>query len=266
MLSVCLSVCMPAKKHVWKHVMANCDLPDCRYPHCVSTRAVLGHYHHCRDVVCAICATVRETIKKDKEKAQMHYQLQLQQQHMMQQQQLQQQHYQAGTSSSRGGRGRGRGRGGRGRGSGRGSGGSGKTDGQPDAKKARVRREIYPLDPISCALYGYSEAELAAHFATIHEGMKVGRLKDGTEECVICREEAGRVKFEPLICYCAGPCRARIKRNAWIYSTSSKTQPNKDKDDYYCKNCFDELKDGTPLKRDLALTKKKNGEESEEVS
>lgn len=49
----------------------------------------------------------------------------------------------------------------------------------PRAQPA-VQKSIYPLDPISCALYSFSPEHVTAHFKTIHEGVRLSaaRIKD----------------------------------------------------------------------------------------
>jgi len=46
--------------------------------------------------------------------------------------------------------------------------------------KPVVPRSIYPLDPISCAIYSFSAENIQAHLKTVHEGMKltVSKIKE----------------------------------------------------------------------------------------
>mmetsp|Transcript_10748 Transcript_10748/g.16205 ORF Transcript_10748/g.16205 Transcript_10748/m.16205 type:complete len:489 (+) Transcript_10748:94-1560(+) len=41
-----------------------CKLDDCTYKKCLTTRDVLGHYRHCRDIECMICGPVRSRDKR----------------------------------------------------------------------------------------------------------------------------------------------------------------------------------------------------------
>ena len=93
---------------------------------------------------------------------------------------------------------------------------------------------------------------------------KIEETKKHKDFCSICGE--GNLKFEPPVYYCQGSCGGqRIRRNAHYYSTTNNLN-------HWCQNCFSEMKDNqaivipekTIYKRDIAGSKKKHQEESEE--
>ena len=100
------------------------------------------------------------------------------------------------------------------------------------------------------------------HIALVEKNIQLAR--NIVDNCLICGEYS--IKYEPPVYYCNGRCGGqRIRRNAWYYHTN--------KNDYHwCKPCFDELKDGQPIKlpestiykRDLAANKKRHIEEADE--
>jgi len=54
-------------KELWKHI-SECKDNNCNFKHCLSSRWILGHYHHCKDRKCKICPPVRKAIEnKEKE-------------------------------------------------------------------------------------------------------------------------------------------------------------------------------------------------------
>jgi hypothetical protein len=55
-------------KQLWKHIMS-CKDQDCRIPHCVSSRYVLSHYSKCKEPQCPVCGPVRDAIKKNYERS-----------------------------------------------------------------------------------------------------------------------------------------------------------------------------------------------------
>lgn len=50
--------CVEMKK-LWKHI-SDCQIQDCKYPHCLSSRYVLMHYRRCKDKYCQSCAPLRD--------------------------------------------------------------------------------------------------------------------------------------------------------------------------------------------------------------
>lgn len=56
-------------KNLWKHIMG-CKDQECKVPHCVSSRYVLSHYSKCKDVNCPVCGPVREAIRRNYQKSQ----------------------------------------------------------------------------------------------------------------------------------------------------------------------------------------------------
>lgn len=55
-------LCKPMKL-LWKHI-AKCKNQKCQEPHCVSSRYVLAHYHHCQNKTCQVCSPVRRIMKR----------------------------------------------------------------------------------------------------------------------------------------------------------------------------------------------------------
>lgn len=55
-------------KQLWKHIMS-CKDQDCKVPHCVSSRYVLSHYSKCKEPQCPVCGPVRDAIKKNYERS-----------------------------------------------------------------------------------------------------------------------------------------------------------------------------------------------------
>eukprot|EP00598_Pedospumella_elongata_P008379 CAMPEP_0185012788 /NCGR_PEP_ID=MMETSP1098-20130426/98477_1 /TAXON_ID=89044 /ORGANISM="Spumella elongata, Strain CCAP 955/1" /LENGTH=2117 /DNA_ID=CAMNT_0027541853 /DNA_START=291 /DNA_END=6644 /DNA_ORIENTATION=+ len=159
-------------KQLWKHIMS-CKDQECKVPHCVSSRYVLSHYSKCKEPTCPVCGPVREAIKRNYERSK---------------------DIVKSTRASSTGTGAGF------------AGGQMPAHNAPsrddppakrqkkgkDAGKDKVvderhmaptlvipnrpkppPRSVYPLDPISCAIYSFSADDIAAHFKSIHEGMKL---------------------------------------------------------------------------------------------
>eukprot|EP01036_Dinobryon_divergens_P022197 gene22197-30437_t len=89
----------------------------------------------------------------------------------------------------------------------------------------------------------------------------IEEMRRNPEACLICGEE--KLKFEPPVYYCNGPCSQKIKRGAWFYSNDANTY-------HWCSPCFGNLKDSQPIRlpeNSIAksdLKKKKHLEESDE--
>jgi hypothetical protein len=47
----------------------------------------------------------------------------------------------------------------------------------PSPVHSQTPKSIFPLDPVSCALYNFSGENVNAHFKHIHEGMKITASK-----------------------------------------------------------------------------------------
>ncbi|CAK9098049.1 Histone acetyltransferase HAC1 [Durusdinium trenchii] len=54
-------------KLLWAHI-AKCQNNACPFPHCVSSRYVLSHYHRCKKPTCEVCRPVKEAIQKQNQK------------------------------------------------------------------------------------------------------------------------------------------------------------------------------------------------------
>merc|ERR1711871_1526383 len=98
----------------------------------------------------------------------------------------------------------------------------------------------------------------------IAQERKIQDAKKDINSCSLCGD--GNCKFEPPVYYCQGNCGGqRIRRNAFYYSTSNNLN-------HWCQQCFSDLKENqaiiipekTIYKRDIAGSKKKHQEESDE--
>jgi E1A/CREB-binding protein len=58
------AACGPMKA-LWEHI-AGCRDQCCPYPHCVSSRYVLSHYHRCKEEGCPVCAPVRQVVRESR--------------------------------------------------------------------------------------------------------------------------------------------------------------------------------------------------------
>ena len=143
-------------KNLWKHIMG-CKDQECKVPHCVSSRYVLSHYSKCKDGNCPVCGPVREAIRRNYQKSQ-----------------------QIIDMSSK------------------------PNTTQPEAAEKRPRPTVAPtekavvqmpaekrpriapepapkpaprqtnlLDPISCALYSFTNEQIKAHIQNIQEGLRL---------------------------------------------------------------------------------------------
>lgn len=120
--------------------IVSCKDQECKTKHCVSSRYVLSHYSKCRDPQCPVCAPVREAIRRNFEK----------------------------TNKMVG------------------HGHPGYGD-EPAGKRPKLSREEIEaanakriLDPISCAVYCFTNEQIQTHLKAIHEGMKnhLGSVRD----------------------------------------------------------------------------------------
>lgn len=59
-------------KQLWVHI-AGCKNNKCEYEHCVTSRAVLGHYYFCDEVTCEICLPVRSLMLKKQVQVKKHH-------------------------------------------------------------------------------------------------------------------------------------------------------------------------------------------------
>ena len=55
--------CVDTKK-LWSHLCAPCKDSQCTFPRCLSSRAILGHFHHCKCPTCPLCEPVRGQVSK----------------------------------------------------------------------------------------------------------------------------------------------------------------------------------------------------------
>lgn len=112
--------------------IVSCKDQECKTKHCVSSRYVLSHYSKCRDANCPVCAPVREAIRRNFEKSKQVV----------------------------------------------GHGHPGYGD-EPAGKRQKLSKEEIEaanakrvLDPISCAVYCFTNEQIKTHLKAIHEGMK----------------------------------------------------------------------------------------------
>jgi E1A/CREB-binding protein len=135
-------------KQLWKHIMG-CKDQECKVPHCVSSRYVLSHYSKCKDHVCPVCGPVRDAIKRNYEKSKQILDM---------------------SHVSRNGAGRNLG---------------GMTREQlilrqrqqaAEAQAANTRK-VAALDPVSCAIYTFTNEQIHSHITNMQEGMKVTASK-----------------------------------------------------------------------------------------
>eukprot|EP00595_Chromulina_sp_UTEXLB2642_P000207 CAMPEP_0196761116 /NCGR_PEP_ID=MMETSP1095-20130614/243_1 /TAXON_ID=96789 ORGANISM="Chromulina nebulosa, Strain UTEXLB2642" /NCGR_SAMPLE_ID=MMETSP1095 /ASSEMBLY_ACC=CAM_ASM_000446 /LENGTH=1717 /DNA_ID=CAMNT_0042110239 /DNA_START=347 /DNA_END=5501 /DNA_ORIENTATION=- len=163
-------------KALWKHIMS-CKDQECKVPHCVSSRYVLSHYSKCKDQQCPVCGPVREAIRRNYERSKEIVEI----------------------VSKNNGPGVGRKMSGQMPGLGhdgyddsvvshdrnskrKGSihqGGYNGHEGHPQTLQipSLKSKPSYPLDPVSCAIYSFSPEQIAAHFKTIHEGVRYSGSK-----------------------------------------------------------------------------------------
>ena len=170
-------------KQLWKHIMS-CKDQDCKVAHCVSSRYVLSHYSKCKEPTCPVCGPVREAIRRNYERSRDVVKMARNPgQHAVNP--IQPPAVLPGNSVA----------------------GINppipvKTD-EPEKKKQRKKsepapapaqpvqpaqplvirqppRKIYPLDPISSAIYSFTAEQIQAHFRTIHEGLRltVAKIKE----------------------------------------------------------------------------------------
>lgn len=52
-------------QRLWLH-MARCKDNTCKFPHCHSSRYIVGHFRKCRDTKCPVCGPTRETVKRNR--------------------------------------------------------------------------------------------------------------------------------------------------------------------------------------------------------
>lgn len=93
---------------------------------------------------------------------------------------------------------------------------------------------------------------------------KLEESRRDINSCSLCGD--GNCKFEPPVYYCQGKCGGqRIRRNAFYYSTPNNLN-------HWCAQCFSDMKENqaiiipekTIYKRDIAGSRKKHQEESDE--
>lgn len=172
-------------KQLWKHIMS-CKDQECKVPHCVSSRYVLSHYSKCKEPTCPVCGPVREAIKRNYERSRNVVDIV--------RKSAQPIPISIGATTTIP------------------NGNSVNVSNiqtnrdEPPTKKQRTKRnaaeerlptnvpvsaaptivirpqarKIYPLDPISSAVYSFTNEQIAAHFKSIHEGMKltVAKIKE----------------------------------------------------------------------------------------
>jgi E1A/CREB-binding protein len=125
-------------KQLWKHIMS-CKDQECKMSHCVSSRYVLSHYSKCKDQNCPVCGPVRKAIKDNYEKSRNI------------------------IESAKDPR-------------------VSKLPEDPtkkpkDLQVAPPRPKQMPLDPVSCAIYCFSNEQIQSHIKNIHEGVRITAAK-----------------------------------------------------------------------------------------
>lgn len=181
-------------KQLWKHIMS-CKDQECKIPHCVSSRYVLSHYSKCKEATCPVCGPVREAIKRNYLKSQEIVNgVRGNMTNNVNPPDSLSQTIPAipapvptiappVASETKGNKGK-----------------RPREDASANATivippKAAPKKSIYPLDPISCAVYTFSPEQIQAHFKTVQEGLRltVARIK---EMCKPILEELFKV---PLV-------------------------------------------------------------------
>lgn len=169
-------------KQLWKHIMS-CKDQECKVPHCVSSRYVLSHYSKCKEPTCPVCGPVREAIKRNYERSRDVVKMVRNPTQSVQgaipaqvpnpavmnisnhvpsnrEEPPAKKQKKKHSSEDRGP--------------------LNPTQQQPTIVIRPPARKIYPLDTISSAIYSFSNEQIAAHFKSIHEGMRltVNKIKD----------------------------------------------------------------------------------------
>lgn len=173
-------------KQLWKHIMS-CKDQDCKVAHCVSSRYVLSHYSKCKEPTCPVCGPVREAIKRNYERSRDVVKMARNPNPQGLAAISSQPNGAAPTLVS-------------------GAPSVPQKSDEPEKKKLRRKsdsvplataaatnnqtsqplvirqppRKIYPLDPISSAIYSFTNDQIQAHFRTIHEGLRltVAKIKE----------------------------------------------------------------------------------------
>jgi E1A/CREB-binding protein len=169
-------------KQLWKHIMS-CKDQDCKVAHCVSSRYVLSHYSKCKEPTCPVCGPVREAIKRNYERSRDVVKMarnpntiggpvpqvngvpsmtlngvnpnlvpKVEEPEKKKQRKRNEQPVMPAAQA-------------------------------PPSQQLMIRqppRKIYPLDPISSAIYSFTNEQIQAHFRTIHEGLRltVSKIKE----------------------------------------------------------------------------------------
>jgi E1A/CREB-binding protein len=162
-------------KQLWKHIMS-CKDQECKIPHCVSSRYVLSHYSKCKEPTCPVCGPVREAIKRNYLKSQEI--VNGRQPPVADQVQPSAPNPSIGVKDEQKKPNPNK---------------KPKLDNQNTAQiNASVMappvlkippskpKSMYPLDPISCAIYSFTNDQIQAHFKTIQEGLRltVAKIKE----------------------------------------------------------------------------------------
>ena len=170
-------------KQLWKHIMS-CKDQECKIPHCVSSRYVLSHYSKCKEPTCPVCGPVREAIKRNYERSKdivkttrtSNYPNNAMPPHLPPQRDEPQANKRQKRANN----------------------GKDKVDERLPptivipSRPRPAPRSVYPLDPISCAIYCFTAENIQSHFKSIHEGMKLTVAKI-REMCKPIIEELFRV-------------------------------------------------------------------------
>ena len=161
-------------KQLWKHIMS-CKDQECKIPHCVSSRYVLSHYSKCKEHTCPVCGPVREAIKRnylksqeivngvrppssvpDNVPSQPSTVVTVKEEPPKKSNKKQKVESQVPTP----------------------------VPAPPVSNTIKLPqpkpKSMYPLDPISCAIYSFSNEQIHAHFKTIQEGLRltVAKIKE----------------------------------------------------------------------------------------
>ena len=149
-------------KNLWKHIMG-CKDQECKIPHCVSSRYVLSHYSKCKDVNCPVCGPVREAIRRNYQKSQLIIDMSNKPPAPVEPAAPAVAEKRPRPLSS----------------AAPDRGGVMITQAEkkprlviPESRPATARANN-PLDPISCALYSFTNEQIKAHIQNIQEGLRL---------------------------------------------------------------------------------------------
>jgi E1A/CREB-binding protein len=151
-------------KELWQHIMS-CKDQECKVAHCVSSRYVLSHYSKCKEANCPVCGPVRDAIRKNYDKSRQILSLS-----------------NSGSSHH----------------SSNGLAADDRTGNEPPIKKSRSKDSAAAapsnstapapakqteLDPVSCAIYCFTDLQIKSHIDHLQEGLGM-KSTDVRELCM----------------------------------------------------------------------------------